>query len=974
MASKFRSTLPKVISKANKDISTIIENDIAKESEILKNLVDQVIAANLEVKKKNNQRINDTRRKLQELDIEIEDLNKSIDLVDRETVIEQLNEMIDAENKIFKARQEIRFFENESTPSRLENLTNIYESLAGSVEATHSLEANYKDILADSNTTLFTKQNEITTEVIELMNNLYQEKRTYIKQELTALNDTKQRVFQTEKEFNLFIEENIKTTKNLDSQSSSFFTNEDNDEFLNEKITNDHNSKLESINNKIETITSKYETKKIDIIASFRKYENNVRQKLESKNKAELDKEKKAIDQKDEELKNIRLLIIDAEKKQNYSKVQSLMKKFEKVEKSKVSSVLDKTGKLFTTETKRQREKTIQQLSSVETKYVTDLNKQEFALKLADIEFEEAKILYKIKSDSNALQSDQQINKRKLQTILDLLTEKERVTKLLAELRLQHRIAELEIMKQNELRDNTLLEQFKALLTSLKESEHKRILSLQENIGNHELIQVEQNYNINKTILDLQLSKELSDVDKLILQKRNDSLIRIEKIKEDANSEIIYQESLIKIAKKEHELQLVKVQSLYENERSLAEEQVERIHLGVKVNDTFVKTTLENQLLFASQQIQCAKSEYEIRIESIALTKDQELAYANKKIDYYRQKYEYEKSKIRKELDDKLEDLNYKLLLFTDKKDNDEIQRQIDNLNNRFQIMIDEIEDKENIDEEIKRYEKVILAAEERALQAINEALALKEQTTTAFEALYEQTKLKYDQIERTNHSEDTQGIMPLLSNSAVSSADTRLQKATQEADELYQERILKPTQIINKTKETLLEEIKDEETEIFCQEQKQVKKDKIKAHSEKLDQIHLDRKNKLQEVSNMVTKTKNDIKANLQNDVLTTETSVYRDEETIEKEYQDLIQNEKFASQSYVKELSIYKQQRLLEHKQITKETTQWIKQTLKPYKKYIRQASRGLNAEKRELTRKNKRTLKKAISEMKSNFKPQI
>ena len=517
------------------------------------------------------------------------------------------------------------------------------------------------------------------------------------------------------------------------------------------------------------------------------------------------------------------------------------MKKFDKLEKSKISKVSDKTDKLLVAQTKKTKLKAVEQLKSLELKRASDINKQELNLKLEDVRFEESKILYKIKSDHQGLGSDIQINKEKMQNITALLNEQERVTKAVVSLKTDLRVAELELMKQNELTDNTLFEQFRDLLKELKGIEHKRILILQENVSNHEIIRLEQQFQINKTVLDLQLEKELSDIDKLILKKRNESLIRIEKIKEDANSEVIYQESLIKIAQKEHELQLIKVKSLYENERSLAEEQVERINLGVQVNDAFVKTTLENQLLFATQQIRCSESEYDIRVESVALTKDQELAYANKKIDYYKQKYEYEKSKINKELDDKLEDLKYKLLLFTDKEDNEKIQAQIDELQTRYGAMIEKIEERESKDEQIKRYEKVINAAEERAEQAINEALALKEQTTTAFEALYHQTKEKYDLIEQTNHSEDTVGIMPLLNNSAISSSDERLQRAIKEADELYNERIMDPNKLIIDTKEKLLELTKDDETEIFCNEQKETKKHKIANHKQELEKLEFE-------------------------------------------------------------------------------------------------------------------------------------
>mgnify|MGYP000974488704 CR=1 FL=1 len=71
MAKVFKSNLPKVISVANKEISTLIESDIASESQVLKGLVDQVLKANIEVKKKNNLRITETKRRINELDNEI---------------------------------------------------------------------------------------------------------------------------------------------------------------------------------------------------------------------------------------------------------------------------------------------------------------------------------------------------------------------------------------------------------------------------------------------------------------------------------------------------------------------------------------------------------------------------------------------------------------------------------------------------------------------------------------------------------------------------------------------------------------------------------------------------------------------------------------------------------------------------------------------------------------------------------------
>ena len=198
MAKVFKSNLPKVISKANRDISTIIENDIAAESKLLKELVDQVLKSNLEVKKKNNQRITETKRKLSELDEKIGDLTNKIDLVDRETVIQQLNEMIDAENKIFSARQEIRFFDNEKTPERLDSLDSIYKDLISSIQKVNKYEETFREGLLHSNELLFDKQLEFTKEAIKIMDELFDAKRQYVTDELEKRQELIEKIKTTE--------------------------------------------------------------------------------------------------------------------------------------------------------------------------------------------------------------------------------------------------------------------------------------------------------------------------------------------------------------------------------------------------------------------------------------------------------------------------------------------------------------------------------------------------------------------------------------------------------------------------------------------------------------------------------------------------------------------------------------------------------------------------------------------------------
>ncbi len=973
MAKSFKSNLPKVISKANRDISTIIDSDIASEALLLKELVAQVRDANLEVKKNNNQRITETKRKLAELDEQISNLNSSIDLVDRETVIQQLNEMIDAENKIFTARQEIRFFDNNKTPERIINLEGIYKELISSIDKLNTYEETYRDGIIDNNKHLFDKQLAVTSEMIKLMDDLFDTKRNHVTNELESIRYIYDNVKNLEDEFNAYIKSSIDTCYALNEASKSIFTDVDDEINIGEKIKLDYKNKLITINQTIESLTLKYDVKTDEIHKTYLKYEQNLITKQEIQNQKLLDEERSAKQAISNKLKNIRLEIINAEKKNNLSKVGKLMKEFEKVEKSTSSlKVTTKLSKELSIITKKTHIKSINQLLSIEKKHLTDLNKQQHNLSLEKIKYDEAKILYKIKSDYDALIGDVDINKDRVQNLNDYLNTKVTIGTKIIELKKDIRLRELIMMKENELDELLLLDTFKDFLIDLKKIENTRVVALKQNQNNYRVIKIEQEYQVLKSIEDTKLDQNLIDIEKLILSRRNETLIKNEKIKEEANSEIIYQDSLINIAKKEHELQLIKVESLYENERNLAEEQIERINLGVKVNDAFVKTTLENQLLFATQQIKCAQSEYEIRIESINLTLNQELDYANKKIDYYRRNYDYEKSKIRKELDDKLEDLNYKLLLFTDEKDNRIIIGKIEALKAAFNKMIEDIEDVENQDIEILRYEKVINDANSRAEGAIEEAGSLKVQTVDSFEALYFQTKEKFDLIKETDQTEETKGIIPVLNNTAVSSANDRLQRAKKEADQLYSEKIIEPTKVIEDTKALLENMTNSKDSDIFIEQQKELKRSKINEHKLICDNLLNSKKEGLVPINEEIPV----FKENLIKELESKRVNLFmeqsqRGESDIQKDYIALDLLEVSIHKNLIENLTQYKLEFSKELEKILKDANQMIKVTIKPYKKYIRYASKGLTAKKKVLDREFSKKLKKSYNEIDSKYK---
>jgi len=960
MAKTVVSNVPKVMSKANREISSVIESDIALESQLLKELVDKVLSSNLDVKKRSNQRITETKRKLAELDDEIKNLNISIDLVDRDTVIQQLNEMIDAENNIFKARLEIRFFKDEKAQDRLEAMNKIYTNLLESVQNINIFEEKYRDGIVHSNNLLFNKQVELTRQVILIMEDFFEQKRDFTKREIIRFSSLSNKIIKLEDEFNHFIEKKLESCVLIRKTSSSFFTDKDDDAFMNEKITQEHEDKLLEFENSFEYAKEIYEDKKNQVNQELLKFKNV----LETNNQPLIvDDNTEVIDEFSKEV-TINTEVDEAIEDEKTSQLETETEK-----------VIVKTDFTSIKEQLKIHKKLLKKLKILESGFAADSNKNQFSVALENVMFDEAKMLYRMKSDFAALQNDMLINKDVMFNMEDYLNSRVDVRSQIVNFKLELRIAELQIIKDNEILELNLIEKFNELLADLDRIEHLRIIALRRNLNDFDLVKIEQDYQLQKSIHEMKLDCDLADFEKLIAKKRNETLVKYEKIKEEANSKIIYQESLINIAKKEHELQLIKVKALYENERILAEEQIDRINSGIKVNDAFVKTTLENQLLFADQQIKCATSEYDIRVESINLTRSQELDYAYKKINYFKHKYDYDITKVKKELEEKLEDLDFKLLLYTDEKDNLEIKSKIKAIKSKYNKMIKKIRLDESKDEDILRYQKVIDAANLRADEAIAEAAVLRDQTIDSFSGLYDKTKNRYELLDDVVTENSTKVSVPALSSTAVSSANDRLQRAIKEADELYNEKIILPLSIIKETKAFLDVHTYSEDTNDYINSQKEFRRVRITECIDLLDNLVIE-KDKNIRISNeeferqigvMIVKLDN-IKSSLQN------VGSYKTVAIIEKDFEKDKQKEIEKHNDYIKKLDDFMITRLMIHEKVHNENNAEIRLTIKPYKKYIKLASKGVNAKRKVLSEQYKSRLKGRLIVIKKNFKKQI
>ncbi|MCF7925828.1 MAG: hypothetical protein K9L26_04775, partial [Candidatus Izimaplasma sp.] len=307
MAKKNDLSLPKVITDADKEISTIIEKDIEAESKLLKKLVDDVLDANMEIKKRNNERITDTRRKLYELNEEIEQLNHTIDTVDRETVVEQLNHMIDAENIIYDAKKQIRFFESVQLPNRLETIETLYQAFYDQVLSVKNTELAFTDLFSDKNRHLFEQQKHLTEQIISHFVLHHQEKLTTLKEKISDLIPLKENLKSLENTYFGQIEQQIQAIQTHQMSSTAIFSEDDETINIGEKVEQQHHDKLDKIAQKKASLSEKYTQKTQSVKDNFDMYYTQEKDKLEAKNKDVIEQEQADIKQKNEQLRKIKL-------------------------------------------------------------------------------------------------------------------------------------------------------------------------------------------------------------------------------------------------------------------------------------------------------------------------------------------------------------------------------------------------------------------------------------------------------------------------------------------------------------------------------------------------------------------------------------------------------------------------------------------------------------------------------------------
>ena len=839
MAKKYDISL-----NTNQKLSELIDTELQKESKLLQNLINDVVTANQKVKSSHHQRIEETRVKLEKLNAEIERLKDEINQKEKETTMAQLNYLLESKNKIYQALQEMRqknidvYTKRDSTANTEPLRDMLFEYLNAHTEA-------HSDVLP-----LMKTLREHTLDFIEdgianmetILKNASRDE-DVLKETVDGLTSN---VFDGGKFFASFKDSLLA----LEDERTHILQEEESEDALEARIEKTFKDRTDKIDQKIEALDAEFKKDKEALLADKKDIYEKTLSKLKEKHKGKLEAEKETKENLQNALKQLRLDIMSAEKEGREERVKNLIRDYQKLEHKDTKFFEEKLEKQAEEKVKAELKKIDNKLYRLEKQYIDDAHALRFEREKVRIEKSDSKDMFKVREDHKGLKGDLEYNAQLKNNIEDTLDAFETALDQVLSFKrtLQDEYIRREghyLNTQVDMMDdfNTLEKTFKSMqldLSRLYREKHFKDRILREKIKRE----------IRMHALQINKHQKFARIDKRLTDEENLALVKQLADEEDIQNEKIYQNALIELADKEYQLQLLKIQSLYDNEIGLTKAQAERLNIGYDVNESMVSTTLESQILFAKQQIEYAKSEYELRLENIETSLNKEKEYAEEKLREHQQKYKTDKLDIIKERDRKLEDLSYKQALFTDDKDRRDLKEKEDRIRENYDKRIEAINEAENNDPYVKRYKKQLDNANERAEKAREDAKHIRDQSIQTFENMLKTSEEKLHQFK---NNKEHASVKPMI-ETEESTAKNRFNESIEDAKKLYEEKTEAPKQKLEELDEKL-KHIQDksglqdkispllEEKEAIKQQYEADAKALNETHNQTIEAIELERK-----------------------------------------------------------------------------------------------------------------------------------
>ncbi len=814
MAKKYDITSP------NKNLSALIDEDLQKESKLLQNLISEVVDANQKLKASHQKRLEETQEKLQILSADIKRLKTAINQKDHETTIEQLNYVLESKNRIFSAlrdmrKENINAYLNQDSSSKAETLK---QSLLSILEETMS----HENFFSPYNRKVNEETHRFLSDFIEKSLPGFSIDDSDIK----GLED-QLKVFNTDVEaFNDTFKTFFDRLEALYQERKHMLQNKEDEVSLEDRINETIKTRIQNLIDEEQALKESFTSKLESLDEKLKNVYEDTYETLKTKNKQKLEKEEKLNQTAQQDLKNLRLEIIYAEKTQNHEKLKELLKAYERREKANLKLEAEKIDRKTEDLVKREKNKILKAQHKTEKDYIKKLYALKFEIAKENIAKSDSSELFKLKEDAQALLHDKTFNENFIMTLEKTLKDYDTFIRSVLDFSDSIHTFILDkhaffLKAQTEMADR-----IEPLKRTFKKAQLDILKALKLKHFNHRSLKEKLIAEIDMHAARIAYHQKQAALDKKMTDIIKRGEISQLSAEEDIQNEMIYQNALIDLADKEYELQLLKINSLYDSEITLTKAQAERLHVGQDINETMVSTTLQSQINFAQQQIKYAQSEFELRLENIDQALKRELEYAEEKLLEHLQPYKTDRLELERERDRKLEDLSYKQALFTEEKDKLELNAQQTLIEDQYKDKLDAITHKEQNDRNVQRYRTQIEKAKKRAENARNDAEKIMNKSIETFEHMLQSSEDKLNQFQSNS---DAATLAPYIESEAKTTAKERLDESIEEAKSTYAEKVREP-----KAQLKILEE---KRKAIETGSENKDKIEKVKAEKETIEQ-----------------------------------------------------------------------------------------------------------------------------------------
>ncbi len=772
----------------NHELATLIDQDLKQEQALLKALIAEILKANEKIKNAHFERVEDTEAKLKVLNAEIKRIRKNIRGQDDIVQEKRLSLLKETKQDYFAAVSELRLkdVKDHFAMPLHKHIKDLSDGLLADVK--QQLPNRFKEFQPPIDLFFQSLQNSITLEAVESI-----AQATDTAEGINAVNDEIQSVLAP---FKALIQSfKTKLDASLDAHLKLFDTSEL-DELLRDieattmqdlAMIDDQASAIdEALTDELQQMDDDFNQLKQDALNEALK---GLPTELDKSRSDALAKELKDLQKqmtKEKDLKQQAILL------KTYKATQN------RYYKTPVGKISQKIDKKFKAESKQLvLAKKAKRNEHLEQSYELKMQKEERTIQAV---IDGASLKLRTNLDVLDIQSETYNQTIDLleQYLLDLFNFERALESLFVSLRIK--VLELSSsVAENAVFKAEYLAHYKQMVQRL---EIQSLQSLSNRQFDFKKLHVSMEEKLETERLDIEHLYALSKINdqrfRLINRTRINKIDELQALK----FEMFQDESDIKLAEKEYDIQVLKAQSVYDHERAINKVQTERIDAGVHVNKAMVQATVKRQVNFADQQIRFADAELTARLEHIEFTLQQELSYTEETLGYQEKAYVQKQQELELDYQSKKQSIAQKKKLFQHSTMINNVLQEEKDLEIAVEEKREALEDKIANDVNIRRYREQIAKAKEHAENAKADAIRLHEKDIESFEAL------KAESLERLANVEKMMAepaLLPYHEETIDDQASLRLKEMLESAEGFLKEKLKAPRKRLQDTQERLL-------------------------------------------------------------------------------------------------------------------------------------------------------------------------